>query len=167
MYISSDKIKVFPFAKYRGNNYDLGSRLFYENNISRLIYQLIDTDGFIISGNVNNNGVVIDSTFDFNLKGYYFSISAGTSLVPADIGNADAIYAQISLTDTTPAELQGQDNDDNNFEPLQIVTQPSISENTFNLKLLDKTDNRWQIAKESYVKFNPTSLNITKIDGKH
>ena len=109
MNINSTNIKVFPFAKFRQTS-DLGSRLFYEMNVSRLIDQLIDVQGFIVSGKVDLSGIVTE-TLGFNIKGYYFEISPQTSIVPADA--TDSVYARIQL-EGEPNELVGQD-DNNNF----------------------------------------------------
>lgn len=168
MFINSEKIKVFPFAKYSRPANDLGSRLFYECNIARLITQLIDTDGFIISGDIDSNATVIE-TLKFNIKGYYFEILPETSLLPTDIKAEDSsIYGIIYLTNS-PEELDGQD-DGTYFTSFVISSSPIDKENTtkYYIKLLEKdADNNWSIPKESYLRYNTSSLNIKKIDGKH
>lgn len=159
MNINSTNIKVFPFAKFRQTS-DLGSRLFYEMNVSRLIDQLIDVQGFIVSGKVDLNGIVTE-TLGFNIKGYYFEISPQTSIVPADA--TDSVYARIQL-DGEPNELVGQD-DNNNFTVLDILgTEPTEG---YYIKLLSKDSDGWKLVVESYTKFDNSSLKIDKIDGKH
>lgn len=167
MFINSDKIKVFPFAKYNRPTNDLGSRLFYECNIARLVTQLIDTDGFIISGAVDT-GASITETLKFNIKGYYFEITAGVSLIPDDIKHTDSmIYGVVTLNDN-PEELSGQDNDfSGKFEALSITTIRPTEDTVFYLKLLEKVGEEWHIPEESYFRYNVSSINITKIDGKH
>lgn len=173
-YISSDKIRVFPFSKYR-DTADLGSRLFYENNISRIIYQLIDTKGFVISGEVDSQGTVT-TMLALNLHGYYFEIDIGESLIPNDAKDKVYAYLQISkqkIDQTSgsikPSELQGQDANDN-FEPFILsATLPQSTDDydIFGIELLTKSNNSWKFSDSVKTKFDTKSLNITKIDGKH
>lgn len=175
MNISSDKIKVFPFAKYR-NTVDLGSRLFYENNISRIIYQLVDTDGYVISGAVNSIGELTE-TLKINIHGYYFEIASGQSLIPSDETDTGKIYAYIKvskeITDSTgsvlPPQLIGQDDNTKGFTAFNLTfTEPTGSEDDiFSIPLLVKDSSGWKINDSVYTKFDTKSLNITKIDGKH
>lgn len=164
MIIDSSNIKVFPFAKYRDDLTDLGSRLFYENNISQLIKQLIDTEGFIISGSVDTLGN-ITSSLCFNLYGYYFEVSAGNLV---DETAKTDVYAVIEVSGVVP-ELQGQDDTTKKFTALQFVgTPPKSTETTKHyLRILTKSGNNWILDTNSYVKFNTQSLKIEKIDGKH
>jgi len=175
MNISSDKIKVFPFAKYR-NTVDLGSRLFYENNISRIIYQLVDTDGYVISGAVNTNGILTEA-LKINLHGYYFEIASGQSLVPTDETDTGKIYAYIKVSkemsdnngSVVPPQLIGQDDNTNSFTAFNVTfTEPAGTEDDiFSILLLVKDSSGWKINDYVYTKFDTKSLNITKIDGKH
>ena len=175
MYIDSERIRLFPFAKYRPHLMDLGSRLFYENNISRLITQLIDTNGFIISGSIrfdkSTNDVLVDTLMRFNIQGYYFEIDPGVSILPAN--NATEIYAYIKLTEQaldpesneiSPPELEGQD-EVLKFTGLTIDT--TIPEGAIGIKLAIKDGDQWKIPESSFYKFSSESLNISKIDGKH
>lgn len=175
MNISSKQIKVFPFAKYR-NTVDLGSRLFYENNISRLIYQLVDTDGYVISGAVNTNGILTESLM-MNIHGYYFEIASGESLIPNDETDTGELYAYIKvskeISDSTgsvvPPQIIGQDDNTKGFTALNLTfTEPTSTEDDiFSILLLVKDSSGWKINESVYTKFDTKSLNITKIDGKH
>lgn len=164
MIIDSSNIKVFPFAKYRNDLTDLGSRLFYENNISRLIKQLIDTEGFIISGSVDTLGN-ITSPLCFNLYGYYFEINSG-NLVDSTANTN--VYAVIDVSGNPP-ELQGQDNELQQFTAIEFVgTKPKGCETSKHyISILKKVGNNWVIDLDSYTKFDVISLKIDKIDGKH
>lgn len=173
--LSSNSIKVFPFARYRSTAVDISSRLFYEYNVARLINQLIDTKGFIISGTINDENCSVTSTLSFNIGGYYFEISTGTSLTPS--ASSTAVYAYIVLTHSiadendqqTPPELIGQD-DKGNFTALTLCDDipTDIEGNVIYLKLAEKDINgNWVLADESYTKFSMQSLMLKKIDGKH
>lgn len=175
MYIDSENIRLFPFAKYRPHVMDLGSRLFYENNISRLITQLIDTEGFIISGSIRfdktTNDVLVDTLLCFNIHGYYFEIDPGVSILPSN--DATEIYAYIKLTEQvqdsesneiSPPELEGQD-EILKFTGLTIDT--TIPEGAIGIKIATKDGDQWKIPESSFYKFSSESLNISKIDGKH
>lgn len=177
MNIASKQIKVFPFAKYR-NTVDLGSRLFYENNISRLIYQLVDTDGYVMSGAVNTSGILTEA-LKINIHGYYFEIASGQSLIPNDETDTGKIYAYIKVSkessdpsgsgSVVPPQLIGQDNNNNEFTAFNLTfTEPNSTEDdVFSILLLLKDSSGWKINDSVYTKFDTKSLNITKIDGKH
>lgn len=173
--LSSTDIKVFPFARYRESRIDLSSRLFYEYNVARLIKQLIDTEGFIISGTLDESTGSVSETVALNIGGYYFEFQQGAKLPPSTTSNV--IYAYIILTDIavdennqpTPPELVGQD-DKGNFTALTLCDDvpTEITGNIIYLKLAEKdTNGKWKLASESYKKFSMNSLTLEKIDGKH
>lgn len=177
MFLASQSVKVFPLAKYRSvESLDITSRLFYEQNVSNLIRQLIDTQGFIISGTVFTNGIVnSDAPFCFNLYGYYWEIAANTNLVDSGVSNGTYVIAQIQMQERTPdintgvippQEIEGQDVE-GEFQALQINTVTQLPTNGIYLVLLQKQGNNWIIPDSSYNKFDSKSLSITGIDGKH
>lgn len=50
MYLQSKQVKAFPLGRPRStSSNDITSRIFYEQNVSNIIRQLIDVPGFIIS----------------------------------------------------------------------------------------------------------------------
>lgn len=163
-YIESQKIEVFPFAKYRKDH--LNNRLFYENNLTRLIRQLVDTEGFIISGGIDKTGKTTSQGLEINIHGYYFQINEGTELVDS-ISIGSSLYACIQLDDNM--ELDGQDNDKNQFTGLYFTTEaPSSStSNLFYIKIAEKVQDNWQLVTTLNQKFYSDSLNIAGIDGKH
>ena len=161
--IRSEHISIFPLAKPRTNN---TSRLFYEQNVTNLLRQLMDTDGFIIqSCTISNN--VCDDDLIFNIYGYYFKIKSGTDL--GDLSTGNYIIAQIKLTETEPVEIDGQDND-NFYTGLDILCTNELESTDINIKrlvLFEKINNEWQVPSSSFTKFNLQSMLITGIDGKH
>lgn len=173
--LSSTAVKVFPFARYRESRIDLSSRLFYEYNVARLIKQLIDTEGFIISGKIDETTCSVSETVALNIGGYYFELQQGAQLSPSNTSNV--VYAYIVLTNIsvdennqpTPPELVGQD-DKGNFTALTLCDDipTGIEGNVIYLKLAEKDINgNWVLATESYKKFSMHSLLLEKIDGKH
>ena len=137
MYLSSTNVRAFPLGKSRstGSN-DITSRIFYEQTVSNIIRQLIDTQGFIISApsNINLDGT-IEEDLEFNLGGYYFKVLNGTSCFPlgndgAFVNNGDPpvtpdqfkqqqqmyIYFCIDVEEEEPKEIIGQDVTDTSGE---------------------------------------------------
>lgn len=181
MYLNSTSVKVFPLAKYRGKDSgDITSRIFYEQNVSNIIRQLIDTDGFIISGSINSGGIVSDGNFCFNLYGYYFDILSGTSIIDTTLLNTiDTsittvyVYASIVLSESEPKELQGQDVN-TEYQGLSFVVSTEKKFSTANEKILNilvgtrKGDSwDWKIDNTSYFRFDVSALSIEGIDGKY
>lgn len=178
MNLLSQYVKIFPFAKYRSSTtQDITSRLFYEQNVSNLIRQIIDTQGFIISGGVTFQGITnSDASFCFNLYGYYFEISPNVNLIPPEGQNSNYIIASIKMQERQPnlqnilppLEIEGQDNSEGVFEPLVIEAVNILPSEGIYLVLLEKdSSDNWHVYEDSYSKFDVMSLNITGIDGKH
>ena len=162
--IRSENIQIFPLAKPRKEN--ISSRLFYEQNVTNLLRQLMDTDGFIIqSCTISNN--ICDDDLIFNIHGYYFKIEKGTDL--GDLSTGNYIIAEIHLSETEPVEIDGQDEDDY-YTGLDIICVTNLSNDDLNSKrliLFEKVNDEWTSYNSSYNKFNPQSLVISGIDGKH
>lgn len=162
MYLDSDKIKVFPFAKTRADD-DISSRLFYEENISRLVRQVVDTEGFVVSGGITSTGITSQEGLAINIHGYYFYIEKETSIVPDE--SSTTCYASIKLTSGgSVSELIGQDNDKGKFDALNFTNIPPEDTNVFYVKLAEKTTTGWVINNELKRKFN---FGYSAIDGKH
>lgn len=162
--IQSGNINIFPLAKPRTTNY---SRLFYEQHVTNMLRQLMDTDGFIIqSCSISSDNKCIGDLI-FNLYGYYFKINSGTDL--GDLSTGNYINAKITLTETEPIEIVGQD-EDNMYTGLEIICSDDISNNNPNTKILTlftKIGDKWEPLSSSFNKFNPQSLIVDVIDGKH
>ena len=191
MYLASNTVKAFPLAKSRSSlSLDITSRIFYEQNVSNLIRQLSSIPGFVISGDVDVNGCVVD-ILKLNIYGYYFEILPGrdsnnnaipTSLIPDDA--TDSVYVGIQLSEPytmdvdgnqvqVPIEIIGQDI---NGQYLGLCFATSLNpENNIHLigfKLLEATgsgaNKKWRLTDESHKKFDfIKDLNITFIDGKN
>lgn len=167
--IQSQYIKIFPLAKPRKNN--IASRLFYEQNVTNLLRQLMDTEGFIIQPcEIDNNTCKGDLIF--NLYGYYFEIKSGTNL--GDLSTGKYIIANILLSSQEPIEIEGQDEQKEDtyfYTGLEINCTDDISNKNSNVKsliLFEKNDSdNWEIYKPSLNKFDVRSLLISGIDGKH
>lgn len=160
MYLDSSNVKVFPFAKFRGET-DISSRLFYEDNISRLIRQVVDTEGFVVSGGITSTGVTSQEGLAINIHGYYFYITKETSIVPSE--TSTNCYASIKLTEGVISELSGQD-DSGKFTVLNFTDTAPEDANVFYVKLAEKTTTGWTINNELKRKFN---FGYSAIDGKH
>lgn len=173
MYINSNNIDIFPLSKPRVNK---SSRLFYEENVTNLIRQIVDIDSFIIEGpeKLSDSGK-LDKDLIFNLFGYYFKIISGTDLSDISSQNGNYIIGEIELDKSNPDipfELKGQDDTTSNtFTGINITnveSLPTIDDvNKHFLVLFKKSGNEWLINDDSYKKFNSQSFNISGIDGKH
>ena len=151
MFIASINVKAFPLAKYRSpGSADNTSRLFYEQNVSNLIRQLIDTQGFVVSGSVSPQGVVTD-TLCFNLYGYYFELTTGTNLIDTSVSDSNYVLASITLTSTSPYEISGQDNN-GFYEGLIITNSLNNTMDGIFIVLLEKdSSGNWNIPESSII----------------
>lgn len=167
-YVKSDAVKAFPLAKPRlGTSKDITSRIFYEQNVSNMIRQIIDVDGFIISGSVTTAGVVQDSLC-FDIYGYYFELSNGTKLVESGT-SATKVFALIKVSNTEPVEIEGQDE---SGEYRGLCFSDKLESGYKGFQLLEKQDGSgpdsgWRLVIPSYRKFDIDSLGIDWIDAKH
>lgn len=194
MYLQSKQVKAFPLGRPRStSSNDITSRIFYEQNVSNIIRQLIDVPGFIISASGINmpSGTVSGSNLVIDIGGYYFDISNGSTIVPFNSDGAVVdgttilknstvyLYFCIDTTSEEPHEIIGQDSTDNTYQGLVIevstLSPDKFNKHTYNLPVyFGNTDNNgipkantWKIYVNSMMKFNSESLNITGIDGKH
>lgn len=194
MYLASTYVKAFPLGRPRATaSNDITSRIFYEQCVSNIIRQLIDVDGYIISGcEITNESGKLSSNLELNIAGYYYNIQSNASIFNLDsngaltnssgkvLSNTTAyVYFCIDLTTTEPYEIIGQDDDDGNYQGLVIemsdVPPEEYNEHTYRVPVFrGRTDasgkpqlETWEIYNNSYIKFDIESLNITGIDGKH
>ena len=184
-YIASDKIGIFPLSKNRTSETPLNSRLFYESNVANIINQVIDTDGFVITNyddlnavqyNDNTQTLSLSTPLEFNIGGYYVKIDEESNhfvRIPFEgVSKPEAIYASITLTDDTPTEINGQD-DNGVYTGIEFTTNEPTNK-TFTLKILERfatspfgNQHFYRVPQESKIKFDLLSLGITAIDGKH
>lgn len=166
-YLKSEQVKAFPLAKPRlGLSKDITSRIFYEQNVSNIIRQIIDVQGFVISGKVNEDGSVSEKLC-FDIFGYYFELGVGTELVNEEID--DKVFVMIRLTDAEPFEIDGQD-EDGSYKGLMLSNR--LEDGCKGFQLLESSKDssgtkRWKLFDSSYSKFEVKSLGIDWIDAKH
>lgn len=159
MYVASASVRAFPLGRPRSNSSsDITSRIFYEQTVTNLVKQLIDVDGFLITGpSINSSNGQINGDLEFNLGGYWFKINSGTSIFPLNnsgqliyeqpgtVGTGTAlvnktcyIYACIDLTNDVPIEIEGQDVN-SNYEGLLFIASDSepgnFSDHTYRLPI--------------------------------
>ena len=164
--LSSEAVQlVYPSIKRdsanAGNTYR-ASRVSTEQNLCRFTGQFLDNDYFVISKEVNLNGI-----FEFNIKGYYFRVTTQGLLAAAGEG---AQEVSVSLADIKAAnndapvfqygELQGDDTD--GYTGLVIYGDTSGM-----YLLLEKDDGgNWKIPDSAKQVFNweRVDFNITAID---
>lgn len=194
MNLLSTAVKAFPLGKPRAeSSEDITSRIFYEQNVSNLIRQIVDVPGFLITSPTISNTGALASPLEFNLGGYYFRIRENTVIFPLENGvlisapnipltaGTGYIYACINVTtgaDNLPVEITGQDNDSGYFTSLEIVASNSAPTEftgySYFLPIYSgqvsntgAPTGSWTIVNNSFQKFNLLSLNITGIDGQN
>ena len=192
MYLPSNSIRAFPLGRPRStNSNDITSRIFYEQTVSNIVKQLIDTNGFIISGSeINSNNGTLLNNLELNIGGYYFNILQNSLVFGLSTeGKLNSylsytgtiyIYFCIDLTSQEPKEIIGQDILDQNsnliYQGLVIeasnATPDNFSGHTYCLPVFygNVTNgipnySTWTIYNNSYFKFSVNSLDITGIDG--
>lgn len=160
MYLSSDKIKVFPSARRSDSVNDPFSRLMSESTIASIINKLIDTEGFVITNTYTPNGQL-----EFNIHGYYFNITNSTEIMTTYSGAADdtVLFASIILSvfsspNDSNLKFEELKNYDNGsvYEGLIVnttVPTPATGEKVFKLAILKKVNGSWVIPQESQIKF--------------
>ena len=161
MNINSSSISVFPCAN-RGQEYDLYSRLTSEYNLTNIINQLVDTDGFVISYEINGKG-----TLSFNIHGYFFNVTDVNSIIngltteaTTEDTTVENIYGVITLrtvSNWTELGKVGAEivDEDSSFTGIDFVASKpvDVSANTYYLHLLAKNGETWEVPQESKVKF--------------
>lgn len=169
--LNSQSIKVFPLAKPRSvASKDITSRIFYEQNVSNLVRQLLDVEGFVVSGNVDTNGEVVEN-LAIDLMGYYFEIESGTILTDNISDDANELYAAIKFKsndndsdENYPIEIDGQDT---NGVYMGITFFEDVpTQDWHKLKLLEKDSTGWKLVDGSNAKFSAKSIKIDWIDGQ-
>lgn len=152
--ISSTSITIFPLNKHReGYPQD---NLLYENNLANIIRQLIDVEGFIISGPDTLESVSIENPLILNIYGYYIKLTD----LPQVETQGTKVYIKLLISDSRIPEVDGQD-DGNIFTGVQMVD--SVTEGDHYLCISKDGVN---INKDAFYKFTFNSLNIKGIDGK-
>lgn len=168
MNFASNNISIFPFSKNRvvtsesqgvttTSTTDVDRR-FYEANVVKLIRQLMDVDGFIISYDSDND------ILEFNLAGYFIKIDSFVTSLLESFSAGNDVYASLNILN---GEVDGQD-EDNRFTGVTFSNAAPASSDVVLLlgKLVDNGNTVFVPNSDSFMKFNANSLKITKIDGK-
>lgn len=172
--LNSNKVFVFPCVSRTidGGNKSLSAKLMSEKNITNIIKSVTDTSSYIISWGVNNDG---NGLLTCVIDGYYFelsditpSVSSGTNnrykylkLVRyTALGENDEQY-MFSRIDGTDTQITGTTNYEfSGIEVNECVNESDIQ--TDSPVLILSVDGK--ICKESYIKYDTKSLNLTVID---
>lgn len=146
-YLNSGDIGVFP-ATRRSANYQLKSRRFTEESVTRLTNMVVDKS-YVITEEFDAN-----EPFEFVIKGYYFKVSTGKALLDLNLG--DTVYATLK-------KYNGGSFDEINGDSGTIYkgVEFSSSPDDTDLPLLVSGS----IPTASRVRFSDTVLGITEIDG--
>ena len=184
VYLNSKNISVFPTTDRP--EYDPLGRLTTEYNLTSLLNTLLGVDGFVITdpGNAENtsngnerleNAISTGTVkFQFNIKGYIFTIHDLSSLIGQNgqFKDKNAIYAYIDIksdynntnTSDNPNKtlfqrLSGGNDTSEGYKNVTFSdSDPSLS-NYYSLKILEKhsDDGNWYIPKDSKIKFLTTT----------
>lgn len=189
-YINSNNISVFPTSGRP--THDPWGRLTTEYNLTSLINTLLNVDGFVITdpggytsikdeNNNENNYIksndagsnsITQGRFQFNIKGYIFTIFDINTLI-TQFSTENAIYANLkikiedgsSIAQTAPLNgdndnklvyhMQSIEGGDNNGSYQGVTfTSTAKEEGYISLKILEKrSDEKWYIPDESKIKF--------------
>lgn len=169
MNLPSNQIRVFPCAN-RGASYNLDSRLTTEYNLTNIINQLTDTKKFVITNAIS----VANTQLEFNINGYYFSVSDYNNIVSgiypeeSALQTGDSIYAEIAInehaTDIIFNELSVTTADDEGAEPIfdGVTFNSNYREEKNSLKILvyNSSAGAWEIPLESKIRYNKNSVSI-------
>lgn len=156
MYLHSNKIHVFPFGSTR--KVDPIARIFNEQNLSRLVRNLTDVTGFVISYDESTN------VMEFMLYGYYFKADLTDVIV-----SGEPLYVSINVQkefnssydyDEFYEYLLGGDTDGTGetvatSEFTAVTFGNDASEGNYSLYILDKDG---KVPTESKSKFSLDSI---------
>ena len=124
MYLNSEAVGVFPTTG-RPQKDPLG-RLTTEYNLTSLINTLLDVDGFVITNNINGFDKTSQMAFQFNIKGYIFTIHKIGSLLEAlekstdtSLSNASNLFASIEIKLDTGSSITSTG--DENLNRIQSI----------------------------------------------
>lgn len=168
-YIASSNVNVFPSTR-RTYAQEFSARLMTESAISRIINNLVEVDGFVIS---NNAPTTADDLFEFNIYGYYFQVKNILSVIE-QLSGATKLYATIRINHTNDAFYElyvvSETGDSPTFNGIIFTDDGSTPEDTTTdiyktLLLLEKQGDIWTIPEQSKIKFNRSAIGLTEIDG--
>lgn len=175
-HIYSTNISAFPLAKNRDNNRE--SNLLYEQNIANIVNQIIDTEAFIVTSNIEllfEEGqsagklkLPQNSSLQVSLGGRLFTITSGDYDLEllSGVEKGDSIYLSVQVFN---GEIFGQD-DGEVYKGLTITNGDEIPSTHTHLLHLATITNEGEVVipETSYLKLNLKSFApaIKIIDGK-
>lgn len=145
--------RIFPTAGRSNSNdssYDSGTNIVTEYNIASIVNQLVDKDGFVIDRSFDIN----DPHLDFNIAGYYFRVKG--NFIPLTAGGTiHGDYVEFTNEGNTQIKASIFINNLTNI-PSYNRLEPYGSNWTpnFNLIILEKQGDNWQIPLRSRIHFN-------------
>ena len=180
MYLNSKAVGVFPTTG-RPQKDPLG-RLTTEYNLTSLINTLLDVDGFVITNNIDGFDNTSQIDFQFNIKGYIFTIHKIGDLLESlnkstdtSLSNAKKLFASIEIK--LDSGSSAADKEDENLNRIQSIVGADVVEgkdkgnytglnispddptltdpnNTslYSLHILEKRESKWYIPEESKIK---------------
>lgn len=150
--MSDEIIKIFPWSR----SSDIDDKLFYEQNVSNLIRQVVDNN-FVISGNIQSYKISDEEPLRVNIYGYYIEINKSYEIPH---GSKSNVYIKINLsTDSELPELiQGSEG------PISFVGSIDNTRPHLYLHICNEEGN---IPDSSRIKFKKESLDLLEIDGQH
>lgn len=164
VYIQSSNVNVFPSTR-RTYAQDFSARLMTESSIARIINSFINSDGFVISDSVS------DTSFEFNINGYYFQLKNFLTFLNNSFSSSSNVYATIFIDPTNAAftELYSVDSS-SSFQGLAFSndgnpTSPGSGYISKTLLISKKVESSWAVPEESKIKFTPSSVGLTVVDG--
>lgn len=155
--VSSSSISVFPSV----NRGDQPSRNLSEKNIVGLINKLLDNNGdFVISESTNGE------SFDFMIRGYYFSVASPSTTLFSGGSTNDKMWASITITTTSGyEELSGTDSGgEYNGVSFDIQSSAPSGTGVHSLLIAEKTSSGWVVPLSSMFKYDGSRVYGT-IDG--
>lgn len=168
-YIASSNVNVFPSTR-RTYAQEFSARLMTESAISRIVNNLIDVDGFVIS---NTAPSTAEDVFEFNVYGYYFQVKNILSVIE-QLSGATKLYATIRINHTNDAFYElyvaNETGDSPTFNGITFSNDGSTPSDTSTdiyktLLLLEKSGDNWIIPQDSKIKFDTSAVGLTEIDG--
>lgn len=162
IYINSNNIKMYP-SSYRDPNYDPGSALLTEYNITNLTNKLNLSNSYVIT-----DGIKEDSYLQFVINGYFFSLDNTAINDITNIEGTGSVWACINILEaadlvdyptlvkcydeTTEIKTTSDLDSDGTFQGIYFVKsedKPTLNNSTHYLKILEYSNNEWIIPASS------------------
>ena len=171
-YLNSGDIGVFP-ATRRANDYQLESRRFTEESVTRLTNMVVDKN-YVITPSWKD--LESDGDFEFVIQGYYFIVKKSTLLnilqTPVLTPGKNNLFAKIKYAESTSGEdsfkeLEGDGTEESSskLKYMGVSFSTTPTEEGYDLWLITRSGQDFVIPPVSQVRFSEKCLSITEIDG--